>query len=160
MKKKQWYKRTNQATSKFKSKLEEEFNNFLEQNKIAFAYENFTISYLKPARASRYTPDFSCPDKNNNYSIIFETKGHFITADRQKHLFIKQQYPLMDIRFVFSNSKNRIGKKSQTTYAKWCELKGFKYHCIASTGKFLPEAWIKEIKKNQKKNATPVFNDQ
>ena len=115
MKKKQWYKRTNQATSKFKSKLEEEFNNFLEQNKIAFAYENFTISYLKPARASRYTPDFSCPDKNNNYSIIFETKGHFITADRQKHLFIKQQYPLMDIRFVFSNSKNRIGKKSQTT---------------------------------------------
>ena len=54
----------------------------------------------------------------------------------------------MDIRFIFSNSKNRIGKKSKTTYAKWCELKGFKYHCIASTGKFLPEAWIKEIKKN------------
>ena len=159
MKKKQWYKRTKQATSKFKSKLEEEFNNFLKANNIAFAYENFTISYLKPARASRYTPDFSCPDENNNYSIIFETKGHFVTADRQKHLFIKQQYPLMDIRFVFSNSKNRIGKKSQTTYAKWCELKGFKYHCIASTGKLLPEGWIAEVKQNQKKNEAPLFSE-
>ena len=116
--KKKWLKPQIQATSKFKSKLEEEFNNFLEASGIKFAYENFTISYLKPARASRYTPDFSCPDINNNYSIIFETKGHFITADRQKHLFIKQQYPLMDIRFVFSNSKNRIGKKSQTTYKR------------------------------------------
>tara|TARA_X000001382_G_scaffold50345_4_gene34099 strand:- start:1153 stop:1626 length:474 start_codon:yes stop_codon:yes gene_type:complete len=156
---KKWPARTAQ-TSKFKSKLEEEFNKFLSKNDISFGYENFTISYLKPARASRYTPDFSCPDENNNYSIIFETKGYFVTADRQKHLFIKQQYPLMDIRFIFSNSKNRIGKKSKTTYAKWCELKGFKYHCIASTGEFLPKAWIKEIKKNQKKNATPVFNDQ
>ena len=147
--KKKWPKPQIQATSKFKSKLEEEFNNFLEASGIKFAYENFTISYLKPARASRYTPDFSCPDINNNYSIIFETKGHFITADRQKHLFIKQQYPLMDIRFIFSNSKNRIGKKSQTTYAKWCELKGFKYHCIASTGKLLPDEWVKELKHNQ-----------
>lgn len=156
---KKWPKRT-AKTSKFKSKLEEEFNKFLSNNDISFGYENFTISYLKPARASRYTPDFSCPDENNNYSVIFETKGHFVTADRQKHLFIKQQYPLMDIRFIFSNSKNRIGKKSKTTYAKWCELKGFKYHCIASTGKFLPDKWIKEIKKNQKKNAKSVFSDQ
>ena len=57
----------------------------------------------------------------------------------------------MDIRFVFSNSKNRIGKKSQTTYAKWCELKGFKYHCIASTGKLLPDEWVKELKHNRMK---------
>lgn len=153
-----WPKR--QQTSKFKSKLEEEFNNFLKKNEIAFAYENFTISYLKPARASRYTPDFSCPDKNNNYSIIFETKGHFVTSDRQKHLNIKQQYPNLDIRFVFSNSKNRIGKKSTTTYAKWCELKGFKYHCIATTGKLLPAQWITEIKQNQINNAKAVFTDQ
>jgi len=136
-------------TSKFKSKLEEEFNKFLVQKKIQFCYENFTISYLKPARASRYTPDFTCPNTQNSFSIIFETKGHFVTADRQKHLFIKQQYPNLDIRFVFSNSKNRIGKKSKTTYAKWCELKGIKYHCIASTKKFLPDEWVKEILTNQ-----------
>ena len=105
-------KTTLQKTSKFKSKLEEEFNKFLLNKKIKFHYENFTISYLKPSKASRYTPDFKC------LSIIFETKGHFVTADRKKHLLIKEQYPKLDIRFVFSNSKNRIGKKSKTTYAK------------------------------------------
>ena len=46
-----------------------------------------------------------------------------------------------------------IGKKSKTTYAKWCELKGFKYHCIATTKKFLPDNWIKEILKNQNANS-------
>ena len=92
--------------------------------------------------------------KNNpSRSIIFETKGHFVTSDRKKHLLIKEQYPKLDIRFVFSNSKNRIGKKSKTTYAKWCELKGFKYHCIATTKKFLPDNWIKEILKNQNANS-------
>jgi len=143
MKRKFHKKTTLQQTSKFKSKLEEEFNKFLIQKKINFLYESFTISYLKPSKASRYTPDFKC------LSIIFETKGHFVTADRKKHLLIKEQYPNLDIRFVFSNSKNRIGKKSKTTYGKWCELKGFKYHCIASTKKFLPEEWVKEILKNQ-----------
>ncbi len=143
MKKKYRKKVTLQPTSKFKSKLEEEFSNFLFSKKINFGYETFTISYLKPSKVSRYTPDFKC------LSVLFETKGHFVTADRKKHLLIKQQYPKIDIRFVFSNSKNRIGKKSKTTYAKWCELKGFRFHCIASTGKFLPEEWIKEILKNQ-----------
>ena len=143
MKKKYRKKVTLQPTSKFKSKLEEEFSNFLFSKKINFGYETFTISYLKPSKASRYTPDFKC------LSVLFETKGHFVTADRKKHLLIKQQYPKIDIRFVFSNSKNRIGKKSKTTYAKWCELKGFPYHCIATTKQFLPNNWITEILKNQ-----------
>lgn len=135
-------------TSKFKSKLEEEFNNFLTKKKIKFGYEDFKISYLKPEKASKYTPDFICPT-NNNLRIIFETKGQFLTSDRRKHLQIKEQYPNLDIRFVFSNSKNKIGKKSKTTYAKWCELKGFKFHCIQSTGKFLPDEWVTEIYKQQ-----------
>ena len=143
--KKRWH---TQPTSKFKSKLEEEFNKFLIKNKIKFGYENFKISYLKPEKASKYTPDFNCPTKAK-FRIIFETKGQFLTSDRKKHLLIKEQYPDLDIRFVFSNSKNKIGKKSKTTYAKWCELKGFKYHCIYSTNKFLPDEWVKEIQQQQ-----------
>ena len=85
MKRKFHKKTTLQQTSKFKSKLEEEFNKFLIQKKINFLYESFTISYLKPSKASRYTPDFKC------LSIIFETKGHFVTADRKKHLLIKEK---------------------------------------------------------------------
>ena len=130
-----------QPTSKFKSKLEEDFNNFLIKYKV---------SYLKPEKPSTYTPDFNCPAVDT-FKIIFETKGQFLTSDRKKHLLVKQQHPDLDIRFVFSNSKTKIGKKSKTTYGKWCELKGFKYHCVYSTKKLLPDEWIKEVLNQQEK---------
>jgi hypothetical protein len=139
-----------QPTSKFKSKLEEDFNDFLIQNKIKFGYENYKISYLKPEKLSKYTPDFNCPALDT-FKIMFETKGQFLTSDRKKHLLIKEQHPNLDIRFVFSNSKTKIGKKSKTTYGKWCDLKGFKYHCVYSTKKLLPDEWVKEVKQQQKK---------
>ena len=50
-----------QPTSKFKSKLEEDFNNFLIKQKIKFGYEDYKVSYLKPEKLSKYTPDFNCP---------------------------------------------------------------------------------------------------
>ena len=139
-----------QPTSKFKSKLEEDFNNFLIKNKIRFGYEDYKVSYLKPEKPSTYTPDFNCPAVDT-FKIIFETKGQFLTSDRKKHLLVKQQHPDLDIRFVFSNSKTKIGKKSKTTYGKWCELKGFKYHCVYSTKKLLPDEWIKEVLNQQEK---------
>ena len=61
---------------------------------------------------------------------------------------IKEQHPDIKIKFIFSNSKNKIGKKSKTTYAKWCELKGFEYHCIQSTKKLFPTEWINGKKGN------------
>ena len=96
------------------------------------------IKYTKPAKPSTYTPDFvfkGCP-------IIIETKGRFVTADRQKHVLIKEQHPEWDIRFVFSNSRQRISKISATTYGMWCEKNGFKY-----ADKLIPDQWIQEIKK-------------
>jgi N-acetylmuramoyl-L-alanine amidase len=42
--------------------------------------------------------------------IIIESKGRFLTADRQKHLLIKQQHPQLDIRFVFQRSANPIAR--------------------------------------------------
>ena len=97
-------------------------------------YETTTITYEKPARKSRYTPDFILPN-----GIIVETKGRFVTADRQKHLAIKAQHPKLDIRFVFSDPNTRISKTSATTYAAWCEAKGFKY----AKGS-VPAEWLKE----------------
>jgi hypothetical protein len=92
------------------------------------------IGYIKPERDATYTPDFPLPN-----GIIIETKGRFLTADRQKHLLIKDQRPDLDIRFVFSNSRSKIGKKSKTTYAMWCEKNGFKY-----ADKSIPTEWINE----------------
>lgn len=95
-------------------------------------YESITISYTKPAKPSRYKPDFVLPN-----GIIIESKGRFLTADRQKHKLIKEQHPTLDIRFVFSNSKTRISKQSKTTYAAWCETNHFKY-----ADKYIPAEWL------------------
>lgn len=97
-------------------------------------YESLTLKYTKPSKPSRYTPDW--PLRN---FIIVETKGRFVTADRQKHLAIKAEHPGLDIRFVFSNSNARIGKKSQTTYGMWADRYGFKY-----ADKLIPQAWLNE----------------
>jgi len=92
------------------------------------------IKYIRPAQNATYTPDFILPN-----GIIIEAKGRFVTKDRQKHLLIQDQYPDLDIRFVFSNPKNKIGKGSKTSYADWCEKKGFLY-----AEESIPVEWIQE----------------
>lgn len=98
-------------------------------------YEKHLIGYTPPAKSHTYKPDFVI--KKNG--IIVETKGRFLTADRQKHLAIKAEHPDLDIRFVFSNSNARISKKSKTTYAQWCVDNGFLY-----ADKTIPQAWLDE----------------
>ena len=80
-----------------------------------------------------------------------EAKGGFNSQDRKKHKLIKAQKPELDIRFIFSNSKTKIGKKSLTTYGKWCELNNFKYHCVQSTKIPFPKEWLEEIQ-NERRN--------
>ena len=99
------------------------------------------IGYTQPAKDRKYTPDFVLL----NNSIIIESKGRFITADRQKHLMIKEQYPDLDIRFVFSNSKAKLSKLSQTTYGMWCDKHGFLY-----ADKEIPSTWLNEKGKGRK----------
>ena len=126
-----------QQTSKYRSGLEERVANQLDDLNVSFDYETETITYTKPEEKGRYTPDFILPN-----GIYVETKGQFVTADRKKHKLIRQQFgDKYDIRFVFSNPKARIGKKSTTTYADWCERYGFKY-----AAKEIPQAWIEESK--------------
>jgi len=119
----------------YKSGLEKTIARQLKKLKIKFDYEKLVILYTKPAQLSRYTPDFILPN-----GIIIESKGRFVVADRQKHLFIRKQYGRKhDIRFVFYNSKSKINKRSKTTYANWCEKNGFKFF-----DKIIPAKWIKE----------------
>lgn len=118
----------------YRSGLEELIAKQLETAGIPVAFEAIRVPYVKPSKPSRYSPDFVLPN-----GVIIETKGRFVTADRQKHLFVKQQHPDLDIRFVFSNPNARIGKKSTTTYAMWCDKAGFQY-----AAKVIPQAWLKE----------------
>lgn len=105
---------------------------------VPYEYESEKIEYIKPERKSKYTPDFPIFTASGK-KVYIETKGRLVSADRQKHIWIKQQHPDVDIRFVFSNSRARISKGSATTYAMWCEKNGFKF-----ADKLVPQAWIKE----------------
>ncbi len=122
----------------FRSGLEEETSKFLTANNAKFTYEEMKIKYLQPATERQYTPDFVLEN-----GIIIETKGRFLVADRKKHLLIKRQHPHLDIRFVFSNSKQKLNKASRTTYADWCIKNGFQY-----ADKEVPVHWIKERRKS------------
>ena len=52
---------------------------------------------------------------------------------------IKQQYPDLDIRFVFLNAQNKIYRGSKTTYAMWATKHGFRW-----AEKAIPEEWLKD----------------
>lgn len=127
----------------FRSGLEEFNAAELESYGVPFTYEEEKIEYIKPERKAKYTPDFIIRENIDgtprSKPLIIETKGRFVTADRQKHLLIKEQYPELDIRFVFNNPNARISKKSKTTYAMWCDKHGFLY----ARGN-IPAEWLQE----------------
>jgi len=118
----------------YKSGLEENISIQIESKGIVVQYESEKIPYTIPATQHTYNPDFRLPN-----GIIVETKGRFVAADRKKHQLVKEQHPELDIRFVFSNSKNKISKNSKTTYGIWCEKNGYKY-----ADKEIPEEWFLE----------------
>jgi hypothetical protein len=122
---------------RYRSGLEYKIAQDLNRLKVYVRYETHKISYEKPVTRHTYTPDFVLPN-----GIIIEAKGLFSSADRKKHMFVKEQHPNLDIRFVFGNSQNKLYKGSHTTYAGWCLRKGFLY-----ADRLVPEAWIKEEKK-------------
>lgn len=118
----------------FKSGLEENVSKQIEGKGFVVEYELEKVPYIIPATDHTYHPDFKLPN-----NIIIETKGRFVLTDRKKHLLVKDQNPQLDIRFVFTNSKNKINKKSKTTYGDWCEKHGFKY-----ADKTIPDEWFGE----------------
>jgi len=122
----------------YRSGLEVSFASWLKENNIEFGYETTKVKFVQPEKKRTYIPDFTIG------TIILETKGKFETSERQKHLWIKDQYPDLDIRFVFYDENAKLSKRSKTTYADWCEKYGFKY-CTFRTG--IPETWLNEMKK-------------
>lgn len=111
----------------------------LDQRGVTYNYEGERIEYIKPERKSKYTPDFPLITLGTGKKIYVETKGQFKVEDRQKHILIQKQRPDLDIRFVFSNPRQRISKQSKTTYADWCEKNGFLY-----AKALVPLSWINE----------------
>lgn len=125
----------------YRSGLERTMAFSLRAEGLPFEYETMKIAYTKPAKPSKYNPDFILT-KLDGSPMILEGKGRFLTADRQKHLLIKNQHPDLDIRFVFQQANQKISKQSKTTYAKWCNTHGFKF----SDKGIIPQEWLDECR--------------
>lgn len=133
--------RTSKAAFKlgFRSGLEKRVGDQIIEAGIKLKFETDKIQYTVPARQAKYTPDFKLPKPGGFFFV--ETKGLWTVESRQKHLLIQQQFPDIDIRFVFSNQNARLYKGSPTTYAMYCEKHGFRY-----ASKLIPDDWLTEAR--------------
>lgn len=125
----------------FRSGLEQEINESFQTMGLDSEYEKHILKYIKPVSEHKYCPDFRIV--NSKGEIIFvETKGRWVTQDRQKMKLIKQQYPELDIRIIFQNAESRISKTSKTTYGQVATKMGYKW-CDYRSG--IPESWIEDF---------------
>ena len=122
----------------YRSGLEHKLSEYLDSLKHEYTYESIKIEW-EDLTYRTYTPDFILSN-----GIIVETKGRFVTADRKKHLCIQKQHPSLDIRFVFTNSRNKLSKGAKSTYGQWCIKHGFRYY-----DRIIPEDWLKEKGSNK-----------
>ena len=74
----------------------------LKKRRAKFEYETLKIRWEEIMYRS-YTPDFILRN-----GIIIEAKGRFLPRERVRAIAVKKQFPDLDIRFVFSNSKSKI----------------------------------------------------
>ncbi len=125
--------------TRYRSNLEVEFANDLQNKGLTFEYEGCRIPYVPKLR--HYTPDFYIA----KFDFYVETKGLFTIGDRTKHLLIKEQYPDLDIRFIFSRPTNKLDKRTKTTYGDWCDRYGFLY-----SKDRIPREWMMTSKKKKK----------
>jgi len=112
----------------------------LTKHNIEFKYESEKIPF-EWREDKNYIPDFILPN-----GIILEVKGRFMLEDRKKHLFIRDQHPDIDIRFVFDNPYRKLYKGGKMTYADWCDKYKFMY-CKGGEG--IPLGWFKKNAKRR-----------
>lgn len=127
----------------FRSKFEQAVAVNLANNGIDFCYEQESINFVQPEKQRKYTPDFWLSN-----GVILEAKGVLTKEDREKHLWIKEQFPDLDIRFVFQNPNNKITKDSPTRYRDWADKHGFKW----CKGGSIPRSWLGKIERPTRTN--------
>jgi hypothetical protein len=105
---------------KLRSGLEATVEKVLHSSKVQYDYESETLHYTQPEQVRRYLPDFRVMLEDKG-TIYLEVKGILTSADRKKLRLVKEQHPDKTLIFVFGSAKNKLNKKSPTTYADWCD---------------------------------------
>ena len=106
---------------RFRAQFEAYIASILLGRGCKYAYESERIPFLQPEMKKTYCPDFVIEDQG----FFIEAKGIFSARDRKKHLWVREQHPEIDIRFVFQNARLPIRRGSKTTCAAWAEKNGF-----------------------------------
>mgnify|MGYP000072974143 CR=1 FL=1 len=123
--------------SKRRSKLEERFEAILQDLDVPYEYEVTVIPYTVPESKHKYTVDWTLLN-----GILCETKGFLADhKERTKYVLLKQQYPDLDLRFVFDNP-NKLCGGTKMTHGAWAVKYGFKYCGIKDTEQL--RSWLKE----------------
>ena len=124
----------------FRSKFEEEVFNALPQKGSLYEPTRFYVDI-----PTSYVPDLLLPN-----GIYVEIKGYLRTPERVKYVKFKEQFPEIDLRFVFQNSKKtyqgavKRKDKTKTTLAEWANKHGFIY-----ADKRVPTEWFGEYKEKE-----------
>ena len=108
----------------YRSSLEALVKILLKGSKIDAVYEDTKLPYTVSAV---YNPDFRLPKLGPYKNVLIEVKGHFSSQDRKKMRAVLEQHPDVILVMVFGRSKNKLNKKSHTTYSDWCEKHGILY---------------------------------
>jgi hypothetical protein len=120
----------------YRSQYEAYIAALLERGGQQYAYEPHNIKYVKPEQKSNYLPDFYFPE----HGFYIETKGLFSGRDRKKHIWVRDQNPEIDIRFVFQNAYLKLSKRSKTMYCDWATKNGFLW-----AHKNPPDEWFGKV---------------
>jgi len=122
---------------KRRSRLEERFELLIKDAQVEYGYEVTKIPYTVPESKHTYTVDWSI-----NNGVLIETKGYLSDhRERHKYVLLKEQYPDLDLRFVFDN-ENKLCGGTKMTHAKWAQKYGFPYCSIKDID--IIESWLKE----------------
>jgi hypothetical protein len=129
------------TTKRRRSKLELQFEEILKENKAEYDYEVTKLKYIVPESNHVYTVDWTL-----NSGMLLETKGYLSDhAERNKYVLLKQQYPDLDLRFVFASLTKPCGGM-KTTHEQWAIKNGFKYCSVKDVATI--KKWIKESNEN------------
>lgn len=125
---------------KRRSRLEQQFERLLQEYQVEYQYEVTKIPYTIPESQHKYIVDWSILN-----GVLVETKGRLADyAERKKYELLKQQYPELDLRFVFAEPNKLVGGTKTITHGAWATKQGFKWCGIKDTEQI--RSWVKEKK--------------
>ena len=131
----------------YKSKLEIQVAEYLGEDA---EYEREYIEFVQPEKQRKY-----CPDFKTKAGVYIECKGKWVTEDRLKHVWLREQHPDKRIILLFQNPDVKINKRSKTTYGDWATKNGIEW--LDWRDKNIPRDLIIE---NQTRNRKPRRNSR